>query len=381
MELIVLFLGAAAVYVIQTLLSRLVWKYKLDASAYFSERYAAEGDTIQLTEVVENRKLIPVATVKVNVAVDRGAEFLDRSNLTVSDRNYRSEIFALRSYERVTREIPLLCTRRGYFTIDGIDIIGNDLFYTRQYIENKKLDSTLCVYPGQAESRQLLVATRKMMGEYIVRNSDSDDPFTFRGIRPYESYDTMKDINWKASAKSGELRVNMHEYTADQEICILLDTDWDLLLKPDNLLEESIRIAASIADEFVGAGIITSMVTNGKDCVTGIPFRIDGGADHRHINAIRTGLARLEIPAYTDAETLPDLMHELTREMDAAPNRRVSWVLISTQINDKVSSAWRELSERAVKSYRIVPLNPQDSMHPELSQEPDVMFWEVPYGK
>lgn len=380
MNLICFVLGAAIVYWLQMLLCRFFWDRKLSAEALFSEQQAREGDTVQLTASVENRKSIPVVSVKVNVEVERGLDFLDQSNLAISDKNYRSEIFSLRGNERVVRDIPLFCARRGYYRIEGVDLVGNDLFYTRRFMAHQTADSSICVLPGKADARQLLVATQKMSGETVVRSSDCDDPFTFRGIRQYQSFDPMRDINWKASAKTGELRVNIHDFTADQEIVIVLDTEWDSLLKPESLLEESIRIAASLADECIGKGILTALESNGRDCLTGELLRIDGGADSRHSQSIQYGLARLKLADHRE-ETLGDMLRAQVERMDAQPDRKVSWVLISTETNDRVRAQWEALGERAVKTYWIIPAHAPEDVPEQLRADPDVMVWEVPYGK
>jgi hypothetical protein len=374
-------LGAAVVYGIQLIFCKYLWNHKLDADIRFSEKQATEGDTIQLKFAVENRKFIPVVTVKTNVEVDRGLTFKDQSNLAISDKNYRSEIFSMRGYERVEREIPIFCSKRGYYQIDGMDFVGNDLFYTKRFMAHQKIHTNLCVYPGKAEPRQLMVATQKMSGETVVRSSDCDDPFTFRGIRQYQSFDSIRDINWKASAKTGDLRVNIHDYTADREIAILLDINWDSLLKPDSLLEESIRIAASMADEFIGQGVTTSLYTNGCDCLTGERFQMEGGANQQHSDAIRYGLARMKLLQHRGEMPIEQILEEQVEQMDAQPNRKVSWVLISTQTNEHVESLWEKLRERAVKGYWIVPAYSIQEIPNRLLQNPDVMHWEVSYGK
>ena len=381
MNIILFILGAAIVYWLQMLFCKYTWNRKLNADARFSEKQATEGDTVLLTATVDNRKMLPVTTVKVNVELDRGLEFQDHSNLAVSDKNYRSEIFSLRGKERVVRDIPLFCAKRGFYTIDGINLVGNDLFYTRRFLDSQKVSSDLCVFPGKAEARKLMVATQKMTGETVVRNSDCDDPFTFRGIRQYQSFDPIRDINWKASAKTGDLRVNIRDFTAEQEIGIILDTQWDSLLKPDSLLEESIRIAASLADEFIGQGISTSMITNGRDCLTGQVFSIGGGAIAQHSNAISYGLARIALAKKKEESTLPALLQQQLQFMDSQPNRRISWVLISTETNAHVAKLFNELSDRAVKAYWIVPAHSSDEIPEQIMRNPDVMYWEVAYGK
>lgn len=380
MNLLLFILGAAVVYWLQMLLCKCLWDHRLTADAVFSEKQVREGEGAQLIASVENRKIIPITTVKVNVAVERGLDFLDQSNLAISDKNYRSEIFSLRGNERVIRDIPLFCARRGYYHIGGIDLVGNDLFYTRRFVAHRKVDSSICVLPGKADARQLMVATQKMSGETVVRSSDCDDPFTFRGIRQYQPFDAIRDINWKASAKTGDLRVNIHDFTADQEIAMVLDTQWDALLRPESLLEESIRIAASLAEEFVAKGIMTSLETNGRDCLTDEVFSIGGGANVQHSDAIAYGLARLKLSDQRE-DTLAALLEAQVERMDAQPNRKVSWVLISTQTGDAVRRQWERLRERAVKAYWIVPTHDGSELPMWVRMDPDMQVWEVPYGK
>lgn len=381
MNILLFVLGAAAVYFLQMLLCGLLWDRGLRASVAFSEKQVREGDAVLLTAAVENRKRLPLVTLKVNVALDRGLEFQDQSNLAISDKNYRSEIFSLHGYERVERSLPLFCARRGYYAVDGVDFVASDLFYSRRFLARQKTACSVCVLPGKADARRLMVATQRMMGETVVRASDCDDPFTFRGIRQYQSFDPMRDINWKASAKTGELRVNIRDFTAEQEIAIVLDTEWDSLLKPDGLLEESIRIAASMADEFIGHGVTTSLMTNGRDSLTGEPFQASGGADPRHSAAIQYGLARLGIPRERGESTIAALLRRQSEKMDAQPNRKVSWVLISTETNGRVAAEWRALRERSVRAYWIVPAYPGDGLPEPLAADADVMLWEVAYGR
>ena len=381
MNIILFVLGAAIVYLLQLGLCRCFWNYKLSGDIHFSEQEVREGETVQLVAAVQNQKSIPILTVKVNAALDRGLEFLDQNNLAVSDKNYRSEIFSLRGNEEVTREIPLFCAKRGYYSIDHIDFIGNDLFYSKRFLCSQKLSSSICVLPGKANARQLMVATQKMSGETVVPRSDCDDPFTFRGIRQYQSFDSIRDINWKASAKTGDLRVNIHDFTADQEVVILLDTEWDSLLKPDALLEESIRIASSLADELIGKGIMTSLITNGHDCISDQSIRIPAGAHSQHSHSIQYALARLKIQKEVDHPSLISLIQEQTGQMDAQPNKKLSWVLISTQTNHRLTEAWQELSLRAVKSYWILPAYSRGEIPKKLQLDPSIMYWEVAYGK
>ena len=123
------------------------------------------------------------------------------------------------------RKIPLVCTRRGYFTIDNINLVSTDVMMDKTLATVVRLDRTIMVYPEEISSQQAEIPYRRIMGTVLTRQYTYEDPFEFRGIRQYETYDSLKDVNWTASAKTGELKVNVHVYTAARQGCILLNLE------------------------------------------------------------------------------------------------------------------------------------------------------------
>ena len=72
----------------------------------------------------------------------------------------------------------------------------------------------------------------------------------------------MKSVNWKAFARTGELKVNLYEDTASQEVCILLNLENHGYVNHYDILEENIRLAATLSDMFIAKGIPVSLQTN-----------------------------------------------------------------------------------------------------------------------
>jgi uncharacterized protein (DUF58 family) len=52
-----------------------------------------------------------------------------------------------------------------------------------------------------------------------------EDPFEYRGMREYQPYDDMKSINWKATAKTGDFKVNLHDFTTVRSVRIFLNLE------------------------------------------------------------------------------------------------------------------------------------------------------------
>jgi uncharacterized protein (DUF58 family) len=94
------------------------------------------------------------------------------------------------------------------------------------------------------------------------------DPFEFAGIREYRREDPMNRINWKASARTGELMVNQPDATTEHHVTILLDLDDPYILKNEALLEESIRITAGLAAQLIRAKMPVRVRSN---CAQAIP--------------------------------------------------------------------------------------------------------------
>ena len=381
MKLLILVIGGALVYLLQLLFFRLSWNRKLSALVSFTDQIVDEGAETELLFRIENHKSLPVIALKTDIDADSRLRFKDQNNLSISDKNYRSEIFSLKGHEAVERKLPLLCPKRGFYHVDGVDLVGTDLFYSRRFILHQESPSDICVLPGKADPRKLLAASQKMMGDIIVKNSDMLDPFTFRGIRQYQPFDPIRDINWKASARTGDLRVNIRDYSSDQELGIILDSSWDALLRPDALIEESIRIACGLSEEILASGISCSLVSNGRDVLTGERVRLDAGGDMEHARSIKYSLARLEIPAVSDQNSTLDLLDELIFRTVQNPGRRISWILISTQACDELISRWNKLSELSSGSFWVYPCFSLKDSSTLQSRIPELIPWEVAYGK
>ena len=84
----------------------------------------------------------------------------------------------------------------------------------------------------------------------------------------------MKYINWKATAREGELLVNLHESTLSQTVTLLVDMEGKGVRQADVLNEEGVRVAASLCRGLLSAGIQVEVYSNGTDGLTGKPLAV-----------------------------------------------------------------------------------------------------------
>ena len=75
--------------------------------------------------------------------------------------------------------------------------------------------------------------------------------------------DPMKSINWKASARTGALMVNTFDSVRSQKAMIFLDVEDRGILRYEDLVEESIALAATLMRRLLRQHIEVGFVYNG----------------------------------------------------------------------------------------------------------------------
>ena len=165
----------------------------------FSSDHAVKGDEIELIETVANRKYLPLPYIYVKFQTDKSLFFLgkDGSN-AVSDKAYRNDVFSLMNYQQAVRRIPLRCTKRGIYRIRNVQMVSTGAFMGDVLAAESAQDAVITVYPKTADTDRLAVPFFQMMGTVERNKYLYEDHFMFRGIREYQSYDSMNQVNWTA---------------------------------------------------------------------------------------------------------------------------------------------------------------------------------------
>lgn len=294
--MIIVIIGIAAflLYLLQLTVFKHFWDKELHIQIQFETSVLQEGGQGWLMETIENRKRIPLPMLRVKFQCPRELKFDDAGQSEVTDFYYRNEIFTVRPYQRVIRRLRFTAAKRGYYRLQGMDLVGADLFLSQHMIKQEKRETVCMVYPRPLNQERTLPAIRQLQGEILSRRQYMEDPFEYRGIREYQSFDEMKQINWKATAKTGALKVNERGYTARQGIRIFLNLRDDGVLKHEEDVENAIRLCVSLSMELLEAGNRVSVYANGRDCLSGELLEIGASTGSAHMRTILGGLARLD---------------------------------------------------------------------------------------
>lgn len=238
------------------------WNKNLTVSLKFLQDFVYAGEQVEMTEQLENRKRLVLPALEVAFHMDKNLLFCDFENTSVSDFTYKRDIFALLGSQRVTRKLTLDCTKRGYYRIDHSYLTAYSLLHKKRYSMECPASTDLYVYAKGRNVADILVTCERLMGSVQCAKRLFEDPFAFSSIREYTISDPMKTINWKASARTGELMVNTFESTLMESVMICLDLEDSGILKYDFLIEESVSVAASLARKLIGHGMEVGLCVN-----------------------------------------------------------------------------------------------------------------------
>ncbi len=371
MEIILIIAGAALLYYLQNLIYKKYWDRGLSVSLRFSDATCTEGGKNSLIEVITNRNWLPLPVLRVRFKSGKYLRFAGSENVSVSDGSYKNDIFSAMFYQRITRTIPFDCLRRGLYRVDTVNLVSYNLFMSSPLVKDVPCGTSFLVYPRGVDASRIAAPFNKMIGSVLTKRFSMEDPFEFRAIREYSKSDPMKSINWKASAKTGALKVNVHNYTSRQEACILLNFQSDTAFIDDALYEEAIRIANSLSHLFIKAGVPTGLVSNGTDVESHELCHVACGSGESHITTIKTALARI---CYDGS--LADFS-ELLANLRASQSDDTLYVLLSFSCKKQLQAEFAQLCNGKDGCLWIVPHRAGERDLPAPSVNYDIHGWEV----
>lgn len=337
----------------------------------FKDTGVFENDHTELIETVGNKKWLILWYLIVEFKTSKNLLFKGNSSVdvSVSDASYKKDLFSLSSYQMVKRRFDIVASRRGYYTIKKADLMTGDLFGKYRFLMDLPVSASLYVYPRLVSDTELSVPFRRMMGEILSKERLMEDPFLIRDIRDYMEYDSLKTINWNASAKSGELKVNEYDYTSSKEVKILLNiekfNEWD----GDGTIEEGIRIAATIAAECIKTGIPVQLDSNAGSLLSSGRITVEKSGSPDYTISFYRQLACI------DTKNVLEPFAETLKEESLRLDKQPLYVLISQYFGKDLQDEVESFRQEGFNLYWIVPKYPDTKL--KVDDESDMFVWEV----
>ena len=294
-------------FILERVFFRKTWRKGLDVDVTFSEGTIRSGDGIVVKEKSDNRKRVPLSFLSVEWSLERLC-----SQYKVDDKPFViSSSFSLPSYSSVKRNKEISGLKRGIYTINNGKISSSDLFSSEKYSYPLISNSTLYVLPGRKNSFSSSYAYRGFIGAVLSGKMNQEDPFEIKAIRPYFPTDSMRVVNWKASAKTGSLKVNQYEWTTDESVMVALD----LSRGNEEERELLIEYVSSFSSLLLERGVSLSLYSNGRDYKDGTLVKVGEGSGGSHIDSVDKALSTIKVSS-TDSMALSNLLESALKNID-----------------------------------------------------------------
>lgn len=372
MALLLVLLGAVLVQFLAETYYRKNWDKKLKVSLRFGSASVWEGEESFLTETIENEKLLFLPMLQAGFSVSRSLYFGQEENASVSDKSYKRDIFSVMGRQRITRQVPFLAKKRGYYQIDKIELLTRGLLFQGELYKTCEEKASLYVYPGRIRGIEGELLFRRLSGMIETRDRILEDPFQFRGIREYTPMDPMNRINWKASARTGSLMVNQMAPSVTAKVCLLLDVEEETLWRYEKIQEEGIRLASAMAQRFLGQGLEIGLLTNGRDRVSGEEIRLGQGAGKGQLVKLLQSLSRIDLSQRPERFTKC-----LKREKETLMSGESFCILITQNQYQELVSEMGLLGVRNQGSLYVVTQAPDMELKVKPRPQMQVYRWEV----
>ena len=276
-------------------------------------------EPLEITLIVENRSFVPVSYLNI---VDEQNTFF-----ATEPGNF---LVKLRPGERKILSYSIESQQRGRYTVGPAVIQGSDPLGLFPFRTRAAESQTLIVYP-EVLPLSLLSSEGLPAGTIRVENPVYEDVTRYRTLREYLPGDNLRRVNWKASAKTGQLFVMDYLPLLHAPVLILLNLnsqDYPLRFRYHRI-ERAAALAASLVVYFLSLhqeiGLIASARLEDEQAIAAAEIR----GTHGHAVTLLELLGRMrpaqggsdfsellftsgiELPVRTRVEVITPMLGEL----------------------------------------------------------------------
>jgi uncharacterized protein (DUF58 family) len=153
--------------------------------------------------------------------------------------------------ETRTLELPLRCARWGAFGLGPVLVRARDVLGFHSWEGGPSGWAPLRVYPSVETLHALLppFETQVFVGNQVSRAKS--EGIEFADVRPWSRGDRMRRINWRATARRGELWVNDQHPERNTDVVLFVDTFAEVQRGGRGTLDLAVRAATSLAHRYL----------------------------------------------------------------------------------------------------------------------------------
>lgn len=178
-----------------------------------AEDRAEIGDTMTIRAMLRNEKALPIFWLLVEEVLP--SKLLPRGDYL------RLLVLGPRATRALEYRVTFAC--RGYHQIGPVILESGDLFGFVRNIRTARTAHYITVRPVPVPILSYDVATHRPIGEIRARKQIFEDPTRMAGVREYRVGDPLNRIDWRATARTGDLHSRVYEPTVLAGAFLVLD--------------------------------------------------------------------------------------------------------------------------------------------------------------
>jgi hypothetical protein len=219
----------------------------------FDKRIYCAGDEHEFITIIKNYGILPAPFV-----------ILRNKTLARVDTKYNGDAVWLGIDESKWLRNTVRFNQRGIYNFGEIYLNISDLFSIFERSKNMNLTVPVKVYPKVYKLDKFLARGSDIFKNAISSKTNIEDLYSTKDIRKYYQGDNLKRINWKVSAKQGELFVRELDTVSGEESNLFLDMSKDnFIIDQSGITEEQlIDLYSSVVNYMVFKGIKTKLFIN-----------------------------------------------------------------------------------------------------------------------
>ena len=252
------------------------------------QTHAFLGERIEVNLRVQNTGWLPIPWLELHETLPVAL---------VGPNNFQSVIY-LGPRAEAEFEYSVVARKRGYYPIGPLAFSTGDILGMRESGQMIMAAEHLVVYPKIIPFTSIEIPSSSPQGTLRHTLPLFEDPTRVLSKRRYISGDSLRRVDWKSSAATGQLQVKVYDPSIALETFIILNLnaeDYYYRSRIDSA-ELAIVIAASIAAWIVDKKQVVGMMVNGRDPLTvdGNPQTIPPNKGKGHLMRVLETLARVE---------------------------------------------------------------------------------------
>ena len=282
-----------------------------------SQTHAFVGEQLDYQVRVENKKLLPLPWLHARLVLPPA---LEPSNRRLQVTDGENEAFlerrtSMRWYERITWTYHIPLQARGFYKFGATRLRSGDLFgfFTRQRDEPECL--RLWVYPETVPLPELGLPLYRPYGESSGGQPLFEDPSRLKGLRDYRAGDSLKRVDWKATARHQKLRSRIYDPSSNPQVVIALNVT---TVPPPyrgtvaEIFEQAISVAVTLATAYADERLPFGLISNCSYPEEDSTIRVPAGRSDRQLLMVLEALAMAGSFTLVDMERL---LEEETRRL------------------------------------------------------------------